>query len=102
MKQHEAAVWQVLRSTYLRLLCQREGRNPARLAMDEANLILDPHLKELEHDFKLIVEVLNQAQSSGISHVHSLLHKRPGVDSEMLDQAVEFATLDLKKEREED
>ncbi len=101
MKQHESAIWQILRNTYLRLLCVPEGRRPEKLSVEDANLLIDPYTKQLEHDFRMVMEVVAQAQTAGISHVHGLLHNREGVDNEMLDQTVEYATLDLIKQSSE-
>lgn len=98
----EGAVWQILRQTYVRLLCLPEGRNPRRLTLEEQNLLLDPHMRQLEHDHKMVMEVVQRAQTAGISHVHGLLHNREGVDNEMLDQTVEYATYDLAKRAQED
>ena len=97
----EGAAWQILRQAYVRLLCLPEGRDPRGLTVEEQNLLLDPHTKYLEHDHKMLMEVVQRAQSAGISHVHGLLHNREGVDSEMLDQTVEYATLELAKRARE-
>lgn len=90
----ETAVWQVLRNTYLRLL---SGGKHNGLDTAEQNLLLDPKLRELEHDFVMLMEIVQQGQSAGISHVHTLLHNQEGMDNEMLDQAVEYAALDLQE-----
>lgn len=94
----ESAVWQVLRNTYLRLL---GGARAQGLDTAEQNLLLDPHMRALEHDFKMIMEVVSQGQHAGISHVHTLLHNREGVDNEMLDQSVEYAALDMQEKEDQ-
>ena len=88
----EGAVWRVLRQTYLRFAAGPLGAE--RLSPEEENLALDPHLGHLESDHRLLMEVVRTAFSQGASQVHTILHGRPGVDHEMLDQAVEYAALD--------
>ena len=98
MSDLEGAVWQILRQTYIRLLCIPEGRNHRSLTEEEQNLLLEDHFPQLLHEHKMVMEVVKRAHSSGISHVHGLLHNREGVDNEMLDQTVEYATYDLAKQ----
>ena len=94
----ETAVWQVLRGTYLRLL---SGGREKGMDVSEQNLLLDPHIRALEHDFTMLMEVVSQGQSAGISHVHTLLHNSEGVDNEMLDQTVEYAALSMQEQEDQ-
>ncbi len=87
-----ALVWRVLRESYLRFACQ--PRSPEELTVQEANTALDPHYAHLEHTHAQLMEAVEQAYHQGAQHVHGLLHSKPGVDNEMLDQAAEYAVLE--------
>ncbi len=85
-----ATVWRILRESYLRRYATGP-RSPAQMTEAEAQHALDPHMRALAHDHRLLVELVGQAFLQGVEHVHGLLHSRPGVDNAMLDQAAEYA-----------
>lgn len=86
-------VWRILRRSYLRTL----GHEPSDAETE--NLYLEPHWRAMEYDHAAIMEVVRKGFHSGVSHVHTTLHQRPGVDHEMLDEAVEYATLAKLREK---
>lgn len=90
----EQTVWSVLRVIYLRIILQLTGdsRVPSDLDIDQANDLLADWQAFLETDLDIFTEIMKQARLVGVDSVHRTLHGQPGVDSEMLDEAVEYGT----------
>jgi hypothetical protein len=87
----EGAAFRILRAAYLRVCCHFTGRKPERVTEGDQTDLLDRWAKTMDHDATRLGELLRQSRAQGISSVHGRLHGRPGVDHEMLDQAVEYA-----------
>lgn len=81
----------IVEATYLRVLCKLGHRDPARLTEGERADLLEPWQAAVEHDVRLHREVIRQAQIGTADGIHAALHAAPGIDHEMLDQAVEYA-----------
>lgn len=60
------------------------------LTGEERDRMLAPFRDPLFSDRQRIREVLRQAFIRGIERVHRELHGQPGIDNEVLDQAIEF------------
>ncbi len=90
--QLDATIWRVLRVIYLRvdLKALSDPRSPADVPTEEANELLAPWFRNMEADLEMLREVVRQGRLLGVQDVHHRLHGRPGVDHEMLDEAVEF------------
>jgi hypothetical protein len=90
LNQLDATVWRVLQQTTLRALVQGSGRTPVEVSAAEREKLLDPFTAALMRDAAMMREVLKQAYLLGVGSVHAQLHGQPGVDDEMLDEAIVF------------
>lgn len=98
-EQIEATAWRLLRAVYIRLCAEvGEGKPVQHYTEAEQQLLIDPYVRMLEHDHRLIVECIRQARGAGIRDVQAALHKAEGTDHAMVDQAVEYA---MQRQREE-
>lgn len=84
----DATFWRILRNAVLRTLAG--GKSPIELTLEQQVALLEPFDKPMQNDVILCREVLKQAFLAGVESVHQELHGQPGVDSEMLDEAIEF------------
>jgi hypothetical protein len=67
------------------------GDRYLRMDVDEIDALLFPHESRIEAAIELLRECLRQAVFDGAARVQEMLHAQPGVDHEMLDEAVTFA-----------
>ena len=88
-----AAARAIIERGYLRVAVKLTGgqRDPSRLALEEQETILFPWRDAIEHDVRLLGALFAQARQEGFTELHTILHEMPGIDGEMLDQAVEYA-----------
>jgi hypothetical protein len=86
----DAMVLGVLRNATLRALLRPESKTPLSVTAERAALLLLPYQDALQADLGVIREGLRRAYLHGVEQVHERLHGQPGVDNEMLDQAIEF------------
>lgn len=86
----EATAYRLLRSIYLRAICRATSRNPERVTPEEQNMLLEPHDREIQHDFARLREILRYAHTTGAEAVLRVANEQPDVDHEMLDQAVKY------------
>jgi len=82
----------VLEACALRALMRGTGRDHGTMEPDERAAALEPLRGALEHDERVLRVLVQQAAGDAISRMRAQLHGAPGVDHEMLDQAIEFAT----------
>lgn len=99
-ERRDAAIWRILRAAYLRVVCSYVQREPASLTVEEANGFLDPWFAALEHDRRLLAEVVESARIDGIDVVHGAVHAMPRIEHDVLDEAVEWARETGKPERD--
>ena len=92
----EVTIWRVLRVVYLRveLKARSDHRTPAELTLEDANGMLEPWFEVMQTDLDILKECVHQGRLLGVTDVHTRLHGQPGVDHEMLDQAVEYGGSD--------
>ena len=86
-----ATTRQILEAAYLRVLCKLAHRQPESLTQEDREAFLDPWQSAITHDQRLLQEVVRQAQVGAVDGIHGSLHAAPGIDHEMLDQAVAYA-----------
>lgn len=91
-ERRDAAIWRIVRASYLRVVCSFVQREPASLTDEEANGLLDPWFAAMEHDRRLLAEVVESARLDGIDVVHGAVHAMPRIEHDVLDEAVEWAT----------
>jgi len=94
----EATAWRILREVHLRYIAQQQGLTLGRMTETARSALLEPKELEFLADWHALCETLAYAHSTGIERVHTRLHARPGVDNEMLDQAVEYAGYELSED----
>lgn len=82
----------VLEACALRALLRGTGRTSETMDADERASALEPLRAALDHDERLLNALVSQAASDAVSLLRRQLHAAPGVDHEMLDQAIDFAT----------
>jgi hypothetical protein len=87
----ESTIWSILRQTYLALILDGTGVGPSSMSEPEQNLVLDPHLARLEHDVKMLAQVVAHAATEALGRFQEHLHSAPGLDHEMVDEAVAYA-----------
>lgn len=86
----ESTLWQLVRDMYLR--CLMHPRDPQAVPVSVQNAILESHFPAMEHDVKRLCAVVSAERSRTIGDLHVRLHSAEGLDHEMVDQAVEYAT----------
>ncbi len=86
----DAMAWRVLRNTTLRALLKPSGKTPLDVTLERQELLLEPYTAALQSDCAQLREAFKQAYLTGVEHLQGALHGQPGVDPEMLDEAVEF------------
>lgn len=94
-----ATAWRLLRRIYLRLLARDLGRDPGTLTEAEGSALIDPHLRAFGADFAALQELIEVARDDGYGRLLRAMHRAEGVDHEMLDEAVEYATAEIAGER---
>lgn len=87
----DSALWRILRASYLRLLCYGSTRPPEAMDESEQNAALDAHFHAMEADMAAVRAVIDHAVSLAVTDVHTQLHSAPGLDHEMIDEAVQYA-----------
>ena len=86
----DAMAWRILRNTTLRALVKDSGRTTIEVTAVEADKLLEPFTSALMHDCAVLREGMRQMFLLGVQRVHAQLHGQPGIDDEMLDEAIEF------------
>lgn len=84
----DGMAWRVLRNTTLRALVH--PKPTGEVTEEETIRRLEPFTKALQHDCMVMREAFKQAYLLGVERVHAELHGQPGVDNEMLSEAIEF------------
>jgi len=82
---------QVLRSAYLQPIARAQGKSPLAFTKDQTAEALAPYQGEMASHMVQLRLIGEQLRMQGAQDVHNQLHGQPGVDHEMLDQAVEFS-----------
>ncbi len=88
MDEIEGTVERILRNALAHARLGVAFERSPQEARDESIEPLEPHTQAVMAQLR---ECLNQASLEGSNSVHEALHGRPGVDDEMLDEAVEHA-----------
>lgn len=88
LKQLEKTMGDILRNAVANAVVGSEAAAMAQEERDERIGHLEGHTKV---SLEMLRECLNQASAEGAMDVHRSLHAQPGVDSNMLDEAVEYA-----------
>lgn len=87
----EPTLWRFLRETYLRCLTFGTLHPSKVMSEAEQNLVLDPHLRQMEADLKVLLSVIDRSRAEYQEDIRAKLHKAEGVDHEMLDEALAWA-----------
>jgi len=82
----------ILEASALRALLHGTSREPATMTADERVAALAPLREGIAHDERALETLISRAQAEAMSRMRTVLHGAPGVDHEMLDQAIEHAT----------
>ena len=86
----EATTWRWLRGVYLRLLCPSQV-DLAAMTEAECNLLLDPHLRAMEDDMRVVLTLIDRGKSEALGSWRERIHRAEGTDHEMLDEALDYA-----------
>ena len=86
----DAAVWRVLRNAVIRALVEPKGRNTLDVTDEEGTELIAPFQQALLHDVSIVREILRQMYILGVESVQATLQGQPGVDNEMLEEAIAF------------
>ncbi|CAB4154408.1 hypothetical protein UFOVP650_2 [uncultured Caudovirales phage] len=89
-EQIDATAWRVIRDVALIGLLRPAGRKPSQLTLEQQNDALEPLIPTLVGAHGMLRECIRQAVLLGVNRVHVSLHGQPGVDHEMLSEAVDF------------
>ena len=87
----EAFCWRVLQNAHLRVIARHQGRDPLTFGEGERLAVLEPYRADMERDARSLAVAIAEARAQGIAGVQSALHRAPGLDHEMVDQAIVFA-----------
>ena len=79
---------QVLRRAVLRAVA---GDTLHGMEDHERDAAMEPYEQTVQDAMVMLRECIAQAAMEGANSVHRSLHAQPGVDHEMLDEAVEYA-----------
>lgn len=70
-----ATVVQTLRQTYVRFLAPLEGKRADLLTADEQLLLIAPHQGAFNHDLRVILAALAEAESLGAQRIRDAAHR---------------------------
>jgi hypothetical protein len=79
----------ILEQAYLRAIVGPSGTPPADEVIQQERLV--HYAPFIEAQMMQLQEVLQLAGNAGAQRLHNALHNRPGIDHEMLDEAIDFA-----------
>lgn len=85
----ETMAAQVLDNAILRALCVG-SETPASISRESREERLERQLEPRKSYRAQLREILKLAYLDGVRSVHRQLHGQPGIDDEMLDEAIEF------------
>lgn len=88
----------IIRQVWTVAVCKMANRNPAGVSPSELELLLLPYAPHMEAQVRMIVEVAQRARLEGIEDVQAKLHEADALDHEMVDQAIEYATIRREEE----
>jgi len=86
----DAFVWSVLRSGYARVIGKLTGQNVATFTESQLTTMLEPFLDDMDRDAFALSEAIERTHAEGARDALSRLRGMPGVDSEMLDQTLDY------------
>lgn len=87
----EAFCWRVIVGAYTRILARHQGRDWLEMPDREVSAMLDPYHADMERDVRALGAAIAQARTEGLGVLHAALHAAPGLDHEMVDEAVAHA-----------
>ena len=90
LSQYDALAWRVLRNAVIRALVEPRGGHTLGVTDEEGTELIAPFQQAMLHDVAILREALKQMYILGVESVHRVLAGQPGVDQEMLEQAVAF------------
>jgi hypothetical protein len=86
----DATMWRVLRDVALVAMLRPLAKRTVDLTVDQQNELLGPLVPSLVGAHGMLRECARQYYLLGIGRVHDALHDAPGVDHEMLSEAIDF------------
>ncbi len=86
----EATVWRFLRAQYLGILWRGTPFTIEGTTEEHQNAVLEPYWRTIESDHETIMELVQLGVSQAATQWRTRLHAAPGVDSEMLDEALHY------------
>jgi hypothetical protein len=95
----ESYCWRVLVQSYVRVLARQQGRDWLTIPDREIHAMLEPYHRDLDRDVRALGVAIEQARSEGMSRMQSAIHHAPGLDHEMVDEAIHYALKRTDKPR---
>lgn len=89
-EQIEATQWRIVRDVALIALLRGTGKRTSDLTVQAQNDLLEPLVPTLVGAAGMLRECGQQFYLLGVNRVHLELHGQPGVDHEILDEAVDY------------
>lgn len=86
----DAAAWRILRNAVIRALVQPQGRTTLDVSEAEGTRLIEPYQQAMLNDVAIFREQLKHMYLLGVESVQATLMGQPGVDQEMLDEAITF------------
>ncbi len=86
----KATFWRVLRAAYLEVIAQEQGRSVESFTVKQANEALEPYQQSMILRQQQLEEIAEQLKLLGIERMNTELHGKPGIDDELLDDAIRF------------
>lgn len=71
----DATVWRLVRAMYLDAICRLSGRIPALVSDEQANELLEPHMKQMQRYFEVVCECMLNAKMEGASQISEKYHE---------------------------
>lgn len=90
ISQYDALTWRVLRNAVIRALVEPKGRTTTDVSDEEGSELIGPFQQAMLHDVAILREALKGMYVLGVEAVQATLLGQPGVDAEMLEQAIAF------------
>lgn len=88
--QFDGLAWRVLRNAVIRALVEPKGRTTVEVSDEEGSELIAPFQQAMLNDVAILREALKSMYVLGVEAVQAMLHGQPGVDQEMLEEAIAF------------
>lgn len=96
----ESYCWRVLVQAYVRVLARQQGREWSTISDREAHAMLEPYHRDLDRDVRALGVAIDQARAEGMSRMRDAVHRAPGLDREMVDEAIQFGFSQSEQKKE--